>query len=231
VEETILVVDDDQHVHEILSMYFKEENYEMIDAYDGKEALNKLANNNIDLIVLDVMMPELDGKEVIKEIRKDNQIPIIFLSAKSEEFDRVLGLELGADDYVTKPFSPREMIARIKAVLKRLSNGSDDTNDNNNREIIDYDNLKIDLTDRQVKVDGSSIDLSPKEFELLVLLAKHPRQVFERDRLYDRIWGLDHFGNMRTVDVHINWLRDKLDLDYIKTVWGVGYKFVGDKDV
>jgi two-component system response regulator ResD len=230
-EKSILVVDDDQHVHEILAMYFKEENYEMINAYDGKEALHKLANNNIDLIVLDVMMPKLDGKEVIKEIRKDNQIPIIFLSAKSEEFDRVLGLELGADDYVTKPFSPREMIARIKAVLKRLSNGSAPNNDSSKRELIEYDNLKIDLTDRQVKVDESSIDLSPKEFELLVLLAKHPRQVFERDRLYDRIWGMDHFGNMRTVDVHINWLRDKLNLDYIKTVWGVGYKFVGDKDV
>ncbi|MGM0369135.1 MAG: response regulator transcription factor [Bacillota bacterium] len=230
-EKSILVVDDDQHVHEILAMYLKEENYEMINAYDGKEALNKLANNNVDLIVLDVMMPKLDGKGVIKEIRKDNQIPIIFLSAKSEEFDRVLGLELGADDYVTKPFSPREMIARIKAVLKRLSTSSDKNNEDSDREIIAYDNLKIDLTDRQVKVGASSIDLSPKEFELLVLLAKHPRQVFERDRLYDRIWGMDHFGNMRTVDVHINWLRDKLDLDYIKTVWGVGYKFVGDKDV
>ncbi|MBM7555447.1 response regulator transcription factor [Halanaerobacter jeridensis] len=229
-DKNILVVDDDYNVHEILEMYLKEENYKMISAYNGEEALEKLNNNKIDLIVLDIMMPKMDGKEVVKEIRKDNEVAIIFLSAKSEEFDRVLGLELGADDYVTKPFSPREMVVRIKTVLKRI-----DSNQSNNnvteREIIEYPNLKIDLSDREVKVKGEVIDLSPKEFELLILLARNPRQVFERDHLYERIWGLDHYGDMRTVDVHINWLRDKLDLDYIKTVWGVGYKFVSDSDV
>ena len=228
-DKTILVVDDDQHVHEILGMYLKQESYQMIDAYNGEEALEKLEDNKIDLIVLDIMMPKLDGKEAVKEIRKDNQIPIILLSAKSEEFDRVLGLELGADDYVTKPFSPREIIARIKAVLKRVDHNNQNNNDNK-REIISYSNLEIDLSDRQVKVKGKVIDLSPKEFDLLVLLANHPRQVFERNQLYESVWGIDHFGDMRTVDVHINWLRDKLDLDYIKTVWGVGYKFVGEQE-
>ena len=228
-EKNILVADDDYNVHEILEMYLKEENYEMISAYDGQETLAKLAENKIDLIVLDIMMPKLDGKEVVKEIRKDNQVPIIFLSAKSEEFDRVLGLELGADDYVTKPFSPRELTIRIKTVLKRVNDNQQD--DSTEREVIEYPGLKIDLYDRVVKVKGETIDLSPKEFELLVVLAQNPRRVFERDHLYERIWGLDHFGNMRTVDVHINWLRDKIDLDYIKTVWGVGYKFVSDEDV
>ncbi|MGM0501192.1 MAG: response regulator transcription factor [Bacillota bacterium] len=228
--KSILVVDDDQHVHEIVGMYLKQENYEQLDAYDGAEALQKISENDVDLIVLDIMMPKLDGKEVVKEIRKDNQVPIIFLSAKGEEFDRVLGLELGADDYVTKPFSPRELVVRIKTVLKRVDISSENQN-NSEREIIEYPNLKIDLSDRQVKLAGEEIDLSPKEFDLLVLLAKHPRQVFERERLYERIWGIDHFGDLRTVDVHINWLRDKLDLDYIKTVWGVGYKFVAaDED-
>ena len=229
-EQSILVVDDDYNVHEILEMYLEQENYEMISAYDGEEALTKFNNNKIDLIVLDIMMPKLDGKEVVKEIRKDNEVPIIFLSAKSEEFDRVLGLELGADDYVTKPFSPREMTARIKTVLKRVNNNGQN-NKTAEREIIEYSDLKIDLSDREVKVKGETIELSPKEFELLILLARNPRQVFERDHLYERIWGLDHFGDMRTVDVHINWLRDKLNLDYIKTVWGVGYKFVSDADV
>ena len=228
-EKNILVADDDYNVHEILEMYLKEENYEMISAYDGQETLAKLAENKIDLIVLDIMMPKLDGKEVVREIRKDNQVPIIFLSAKSEEFDRVLGLELGADDYVTKPFSPRELTIRIKTVLKRVNDNQQD--DSTEREVIEYPGLKIDLYDRVVKVKGETIDLSPKEFELLVVLAQNPRRVFERDHLYERIWGLDHFGNMRTVDVHINWLRDKLDLGYIKTVWGVGYKFVSDSDV
>ena len=228
-KNTVLVADDDYNVHEILEMYLEEEDYEMISAYDGEEALQKLADNKIDLIVLDIMMPKLDGKEVVKEIRKDNDIPIIFLSAKGEEFDRVLGLELGADDYVTKPFSPREMTIRIKTVLKRVD-ASGESDGSEDREIIEYPNLKIDLSEREVKVGGEVLELSPKEFELLVLLARNPRRVFERDHLYERVWGIDHFGNMRTVDVHINWLRDKLDLDYIKTVWGVGYKFVSDED-
>ena len=229
-EATILVVDDDYNVHDILEMYLEQENYQMINAYDGEEALDKLESDNPDLIILDIMMPKLDGKEVVREIRKDNQIPIIFLSAKSDEFDRVLGLELGADDYVTKPFSPREMIARIKTVLKRIDKNNYNTKQNK-REIIEHPQLTIDLTDREVKVKNEIIDLSPKEFDLLVLLAQNARQVFKRDHLYERIWGLDHFGDMRTVDVHINWLRDKLDLGYIKTVWGVGYKFVSDEDV
>ncbi|AGB41577.1 response regulator with CheY-like receiver domain and winged-helix DNA-binding domain [Halobacteroides halobius DSM 5150] len=227
-DKEILIVDDDQNVHEILSLYFKKEGCSVLVANDGAEALEKADNNEPDLIILDIMMPKLDGLEVIKNIRQNNDVPVIFLSAKSEEFDRILGLELGADDYVTKPFSPREIIARAKAIFKRIKQSKQ--NNEPQRDLVIYSNLAIDPINREVKVKGEEIELSPKEYELLLLLAQHPNQVFKRERLYDRIWGMDHYGDMRTVDVHINWLRDKLDLDYIQTVWGVGYKFVGAKD-
>ncbi|GAB6100559.1 response regulator transcription factor [Halanaerocella petrolearia] len=227
-DKEILIADDDQNVHEIISLYLKKEGCNILKAQDGEEALQLVADNDPDLIILDIMMPKLDGLEVIKELRKNNEVPIIFLSAKGEEFDRVLGLELGADDYVTKPFSPREIVARAKAIFKRMSNSSN--NEESDRKLITYPDLVIDPANREVKVEGIEIELSPKEYEILLLLAQHPNQVFKRERLYDRIWGVDHYGDMRTVDVHINWLRDKLDLGFIQTVWGVGYKFVVDKD-
>jgi two-component system response regulator ResD len=233
-ERTILIADDDENVHEILSLYLKKENYEVLSAYDGEEALAK-AEEKPDLLVLDIMMPKLDGKEVIKELRKDSQVPIIFLSAKGEEFDRVLGLELGADDYVTKPFSPRELAARIKAILKRTKRQSSQTDRGDDKsdegqKLITYPELKINPQERRVVVRGEVIDLSPKEYDLLLMLASRPRQVFERERLYESVWGIDSYGSLRSVDVHINWLRDKLSLGYIKTVWGVGYKFEVNTD-
>jgi len=221
-EEKILIVDDDKNVHEILTMYLQKENYRVITADNGIEALDLIEKERPDLIILDIMMPDMDGKEVIQNLRKENQIPVIFLSARSEEFDRILGLELGADDYVTKPFSPREVVARIKANLKRSNP------EINRSRIIKYPDLVIDPVNRSVEANDQKIQLTPKEYELLLLLASHPDRVFERELLYERVWGMDSYGSARSVDVHINWLRDKLKLDYIKTVWGVGYKFEVD---
>ncbi|OCL28002.1 DNA-binding response regulator [Orenia metallireducens] len=227
-DKRILIVDDDKNVLEILSLYLKKEKFNVLIAKDGEEAISKVEEANPDLVILDIMMPKIDGLEVVKILRKDNDIPIILLSAKEEEFDRILGLEIGADDYVTKPFSPREVLARVKVILKRVSK-TKKTKDVD--ELISYPRLIIDSKERRVEVDGSVIDLSPKEYQLLLLLAKHPKQVFEREQLCDRVWGIDYYGDMRTVDVHINWLRDKLKLGYIKTVWGVGYKFEVQEDV
>ncbi len=219
----ILLVDDDINVIEILTLYLKKENFIIETAGDGEEALEETESFQPDLIILDIMMPKMDGLEVIKSLRKNNEVPIILLSAKGEEFDRILGLELGADDYVTKPFSPREVVARVKVILKRVKQVKINNEDNSN--VIYYPKLTIDPQERRVTVRNESLDLSPKEYKLLLLLAKHPKQVFSREQLCDRVWGIDYYGDMRTVDVHINWLRDKLDLDYIQTVWGVGYKF------
>ncbi|WP_408955990.1 response regulator transcription factor [Natroniella sp. ANB-PHB2] len=224
-QEKVLIVDDDQNVIEILKLYLNKEDFIVLSAQDGQEAIRKTNQEGPDLIILDIMMPKLDGLEVCKELRKDNQIPIILLSAKSEEFDRVLGLELGADDYVIKPFSPREVVARVKVILKRI-------NKNNNPEkeydLVEYPNVSINPKERRVEVEGEVVELSPKEYELLLLLAKHPNQVFKREQLCEKVWGLDYYGGLRTVDVHIKWLRDKLEVDYIKTIWGVGYKFEVD---
>jgi len=227
-EKKVLIVDDDKNVVEILSLYLKKEKFNVLTAKDGQEAIAKVEESNPDLVILDIMMPKLDGLEVVKTLRKDNEIPIILLSAKGEEFDRILGLEIGADDYVTKPFSPREVLARVKVILKRVSKSKKIKEAS---YLISYPRLTIDPKERRVEVDGKVIELSPKEYQLLLLLAQHPKQVFEREQLCDKIWGLDYYGDMRTVDVHINWLRDKLDLGYLKTVWGVGYKFEVQADV
>ncbi|MFW6279399.1 MAG: response regulator transcription factor [Bacillota bacterium] len=225
--QKILVVDDDDNVREILEMYLKEENYQVLCAKNGEAALEIIADSRPDLIILDIMMPRMDGKEVLQKIREKKEIPVIFLSAKGEELDRVLGLELGADDYVTKPFSPREVVARVKTILKRTGGQVD----KESSELMEFPELSINPKKRKVKSKGQVIDLSPKEYEILEHLARHPGQVFERERLYEQIWGLDSYGDLRSVDVHVNWLRKKLDLDYIKTVWGVGYKFeVDDHD-
>lgn len=223
----ILIVDDDKNVIEILSLYLKKDNFSVLTASNGEQALSKTKDFAPDLIILDIMMPKIDGLEVLKKLRKDNEVPIILLSAKGEEFDRILGLELGADDYVTKPFSPREVVTRVKVILKRVAKA----NNQSSQDIISYPKLRINPREREVKVEGRVVELSPKEYELLLILTKHPKQVFKREQLYDRIWGIDYYGDIRTVDVHINWLRDKLGLDYIKTVWGVGYKFEVVKDV
>ncbi|MBE6797317.1 MAG: response regulator transcription factor [Ruminococcaceae bacterium] len=220
----ILIVDDDQNICELLRLYIEKEGYTAVLAYDGQAALTQFNNLSPDLVLLDIMLPKLDGWQVCREIRKTSDTPIIMLTAKGEVFDKVLGLELGADDYVTKPFETKEIIARIKAVLRRA-------NMQNNSDVceVKYDKLTINLTNYELIVDGVAVDTPPKELELLYHLASNPNRVYTRDQLLDEVWGFDYYGDSRTVDVHIKRLREKLentsDRWTLKTVWGVGYKF------
>lgn len=220
----VLIVDDDQNICELLRLYIEKEGYDTRIANDGKAALEVFDEYNPDLIMLDIMLPELDGWQVCREIRKKSQCPIIMLTAKSEVFDKVLGLELGADDYVVKPFEAKEIVARIKAVLRRSS-----TNDEDAVKEVHYDKLSINLTNYELRVNGVQVDTPPKEMELIYHLASNPNRVFSRDELLDQVWGFDYYGDSRTVDVHVKRLREKLegvsDQWELKTVWGVGYKF------
>ena len=220
----ILVVDDDKNICELLRLYVEKEGFQVILAYDGRRALELSESENPDLILLDIMLPELDGWQVCREIRKKSQVPIIMLTAKGEVFDKVLGLELGADDYVVKPFEAKEVVARIKAVLRR----SGKTEGPEIKEV-KYDKLSINLTNYELRVNGVQVDTPPKEMELIYHLASNPNRVFTRDQLLDEVWGFDYYGDSRTVDVHIKRLREKLegvsDKWDLKTVWGVGYKF------
>ena len=220
----ILVVDDDLNICELLRLYIEKEGFSVVTANDGMEALKLFEKENPELIMLDIMLPGLDGWQVCREIRKTSQCPIIMLTAKGEVFDKVLGLELGADDYVVKPFEAKEVVARIRAVLRRTGK----TDDNQVKEV-KWDKLSINLTNYELKVDGVQIDTPPKEMELLYHLASNPNRVFTRDQLLDEVWGLDYYGDSRTVDVHVKRLREKIDgvsdKWELKTVWGVGYKF------
>lgn len=223
--EKILVVDDDTNICEILRLYLEKEGYVVKIVNDGVSAINAFKQENPDLTLLDIMIPKLDGWQVCREIRKFSDKPIIMLTAKGETFDKVLGLELGADDYVTKPFDTKEVVARIKAVLRRTAPASD-TSD---VKEVNYDKLSINLTNYEMKVNGVSVDTPPKELELIYHLASNPNRVFTRDQLLDEVWGFDYYGDSRTVDVHIKRLREKLegvsDKWELKTVWSVGYKF------
>ncbi|HIR02831.1 MAG: response regulator transcription factor [Acutalibacteraceae bacterium] len=220
----ILVVDDDLNICELLRLYIEKEGFSVVTANDGAQALKLFEKEQPDLIMLDIMLPELDGWQVCREIRKTSKCPIIMLTAKGEVFDKVLGLELGADDYVVKPFEAKEVVARIRAVLRR----SGKTDENEMKEV-KWDKLSINLTNYELKVDGVQIDTPPKEMELLFHLATHPNRVFTRDQLLDEVWGFDYYGDSRTVDVHVKRLREKIDgvsdKWELKTVWGVGYKF------
>ena len=220
----ILVVDDDQNICELLRLYIEKEGFEVRIANDGRKALEIFEEQNPDLIMLDIMLPELDGWQVCREIRKKSQCPIIMLTAKGEVFDKVLGLELGADDYVVKPFETKEVVARIKAVLRRYGSNAEEQ-----VKEVRYDKLSINLTNYELKVDGVAIDTPPKEMELIYHLASNPKRVFTLDQLLDEVWGFDYYGDSRTVDVHVKRLREKLegvsDKWALKTVWGVGYKF------
>ena len=220
----ILVVDDDQNICELLRLYIEKEGFTVYIANDGRSALEIFEEQNPDLVMLDIMLPELDGWQVCREIRKKSQCPIIMLTAKGEVFDKVLGLELGADDYVVKPFETKEVVARIKAVLRRYGG-----NEEEQVKEVRYDKLSINLTNYELKVDGVTIDTPPKEMELIYHLASNPNRVFTRDQLLDEVWGFDYYGDSRTVDVHVKRLREKLegvsDKWALKTVWGVGYKF------
>ena len=220
----ILVVDDDLNICELLRLYIEKEGFSVVTANDGAQALKLFEKEQPDLIMLDIMLPELDGWQVCREIRKTSKCPIIMLTAKGEVFDKVLGLELGADEYVVKPFEAKEVVARIRAVLRR----SGKTDENEMKEV-KWDKLSINLTNYELKVDGVQIDTPPKEMELLFHLATHPNRVFTRDQLLDEVWGFDYYGDSRTVDVHVKRLREKIDgvsdKWELKTVWGVGYKF------
>ena len=223
--EKILVVDDDTNICELLRLYLEKEGYVVKIVNDGVSAINAFKQENPDLTLLDIMIPKLDGWQVCREIRKFSDKPIIMLTAKGETFDKVLGLEPGADDYVTKPFDTKEVVARIKAVLRRTAPASD-TSD---VKEVNYDKLSINLTNYEMKVNGVSVDTPPKELELIYHLASNPNRVFTRDQLLDEVWGFDYYGDSRTVDVHIKRLREKLegvsDKWELKTVWSVGYKF------
>ena len=220
----ILVVDDEQNICELLTLYLMKEGHTAETAGDGEEAMRKFASFNPDLILLDIMLPKKDGWQVCREIRQQSNVPIIMLSAKGETFDKVLGLELGADDYVTKPFESKEVMARIKTVLRRAGGVAEDA-----RQEVEYPDLFVSLTNYKLVVGGKQVDAPPKEIELLYHLAKNPNRVFTRDQLLDEIWGFKYFGDSRTVDVHIKRIREKLegasDRWAIRTVWGIGYKF------
>ncbi len=218
----VLVVDDEKNIAELISLYLEKEGYDTKRVYDGQEAVKEFINYQPHLILLDIMLPGMDGYDVCKEIRKTSDIPIIMLTAKGETFDKVLGLELGADDYIVKPFDTKELTARVKAVLRRSSLRQESKNR------LEFTNLIIDMDNYSVTYNGKVLELPPKELEVLFLLASNPNQVFTREQLLDQIWGYDFIGDTRTVDVHIKRLRDKFKHDNpwnIKTVWGVGYKF------
>ncbi|MBQ6823412.1 MAG: response regulator transcription factor [Clostridia bacterium] len=220
----ILVVDDEQNICELLSLYLVKEGYTVETAGDGEEAIKKFQSFSPDLVLLDIMLPKKDGWAVCREIRQIDNTPIIMLSAKGETFDKVLGLELGADDYVTKPFDSKEVMARIKTVLRRVGHTPDES-----RQEVEHHNLYVSLTNYKLVVAGKQVEAPPKEIELLYHLAKNPNRVFTRDQLLDEIWGFKYFGDSRTVDVHIKRIREKLegvsDRWAIRTVWGIGYKF------
>lgn len=223
--EKILVVDDDKNICELLRLYLEKEGYSVILCHDGQEAVVKFNALNPDMILLDIMLPSLDGWQVCREIRKKSNVPIIMLTAKGETFDKVLGLELGADDYVVKPFDTKEIVARIKAVLRRISQS---TQNEESKEVV-YDKLVVNMTRYELKVNNKVVDTPPKELELLFHLASNPNRVYTRDQLLDEVWGFEYYGDSRTIDVHVKRLREKLEgiseKWALKTVWGVGYKF------
>ena len=224
--ERILIVDDDSNICELLRLYFEKDGFQADIVTDGIKALDAFESLKPDLVLLDIMLPGMDGWQICREIRKTSQTPIIMLTAKGETFDKVLGLELGADDYITKPFETKEVIARVKAVLRRSSSQSNNTS---TLKEVSFDKLSINLTNYELKVDGKAIDTPPKELELIYHLASNPNRVYTRDQLLDEVWGFEYYGDSRTVDVHVKRLREKLegvsDKWELKTVWGVGYKF------
>ncbi|MBQ3110082.1 MAG: response regulator transcription factor [Clostridia bacterium] len=219
----IMIVDDDANICELVRLYLEKEGFETVVCLDGERALEEYKNRKCDLTILDIMMPKVDGITVCREIRKISDTPIIMLTAKGETFDKVLCLELGADDYIVKPFEGKELVARVKAVLRRYFK------DEEAEKVIEYPNLKINLTNYELVVGGNVIETPPKELELLYFLASHPNRVFTREQLLEDVWGFDYYGDSRTIDVHVKRLREKLE-GYeeaweLRTVWGVVYKF------
>lgn len=224
----ILVVDDEKRIVDLVKIYLEREGFSVDEAFDGQQALDKTSSSSYDLIILDLMLPIVDGWTVCKDIRQKYDTPIIMLTARGEEFDKVLGFELGADDYVVKPFSPRELTARVKALLRRIVSKEDEES-----EILAFPELMIDPISRVVKVNNKEVALTPKEFDLLYFLAKNKGKVFSREKLLKEVWGYDFYGSLRTIDTHIKQLREKLGrskaASYISTIWGIGYKFEVEK--
>ncbi|MBQ8995619.1 MAG: response regulator transcription factor [Oscillospiraceae bacterium] len=218
----IMVVDDEKNICELIRLYLEKEGFAVTIANNGSDAIAMIRQNRPDLVLLDIMMPVIDGWEVCRQVREFSQVPIIMLTAKGETFDKVMGLDLGADDYIVKPFDTKEVVARVKAVLRRTAT------EENEGEVV-YDNLVVNIDRYELRVDGKVIDTPPKELELLYHLAKNPNHVYTRDQLLDEVWGFEYFGDSRTIDVHVKRLREKLegvsDQWSLKTVWGVGYKF------
>ena len=220
----ILIVDDDKHITELIALYLNKEGYETKAVHTGKKAVEEFSSYSPHLVLLDLMLPEKDGYQVCREIRAISAVPVIMLTAKGETFDKVLGLELGADDYIVKPFDPKELLARVKAVLRRYEVKETDSG---LKQIV-YPNLTINPSTYIVTYHGETLELPPKEFELLYFLASHPNQVFKREQLLNRVWEYDFMGDTRTIDVHIKRIREKMpyeDTWSVKTIWGVGYKF------
>ncbi len=226
-KQKILIVDDDENIAELIALYLTKECFETAIVHDGEEALTQFGTFAPNLILLDLMLPGIDGYQVCREIRQKSDVPIIMLSAKGETFDKVLGLELGADDYIIKPFDSKELVARVRAVLRRFQ-VKDAVPAPSNEKCVNYPDLSVNLTNYAVLYKGSRVDMPPKELELLYFLASSPNQVFTREQLLDHIWGYEYIGDTRTVDVHIKRLREKIK-DHkswaISTVWWIGYKF------
>ncbi len=228
-KQRILIVDDDENIAELISLYLTKECFETKIVYDGESALDTLSSFKPNLILLDLMLPGMDGYQVCREIRKNNNTPIIMLSAKGETFDKVLGLELGADDYMIKPFETKELVARVKAVLRRYPLPQSAVTTTESAKCVTYPDLVVNLDNYSVTYYKKPVEMPPKELELLYFLASAPNQVFTREQLLDNIWGYDYIGDTRTVDVHIKRIREKIndhDQWAIETVWGIGYKFV-----
>lgn len=223
--QSVLIADDDVQIRELISLYFRKEGFQVIEAADGAEAIVKIQQFQPNMILLDIMMPILDGLEVCRQIRKTSQIPIIMMTARAEDEDRIMGLELGADDYITKPFNPREVVARVKAVLRRAPAA-----EFTSAGLLHFPNLDINIAEYTVTTFGQVVALTAKEMELLWHLASHPSRVFSRDQLLEAVWGYTYCGDTRTVDTHIKRIRQKIGAKDgtpwdLKTVWGVGYKF------
>ena len=221
---TMLIADDNRQITSILDEYAKKEGYEVKIAYNGRQALEAFNTYKPDIVLLDVMMPIMDGFEVCREIRKASNVPVIMITARGEDFERIMGLDIGADDYIVKPFSPAEVMARVRAVMRRIGS------DNLSSQLFTYDNLRINMEEYMVTIDDSNVSLTKKEIEILWILAMNKNKVFTRDNLLNSLWGYDYYGDSRTVDTHIKRLRSKIDnFDHekweIKTIWGVGYKF------
>ncbi len=222
-QNLILVADDDRNICELIRLYLEKDGYKAVCVYDGKIAVDTLSKENFSAVILDIMMPGMDGMEVLKEIRKTTSIPVIMLTAKGETIDKILGLELGADDYMVKPFEPKELLARLKAVLRRTGMVEP------SEDVMNFENLYLNKTTYEMKVRGERVDVPPKEFELLTFLCSHANKVYTRDQLLNEVWGYDYYGDSRTVDVHVKRIREKIDGAsdkwLLRTIWGVGYKF------